>query len=49
LAGPLESRMLRGGSWSHNSAICRAAYRDNIAVTEPGWQGRIGLRVVCTV
>ncbi len=49
LAGPLESRMLRGGSWSHNPAICRAAYRDNIAVTEPGWQGRIGLRVVCTV
>jgi formylglycine-generating enzyme required for sulfatase activity len=49
LAGPPESRMLRGGSWSHNPAICRSAYRDNIAVTEAGWQGRIGFRVVCTM
>jgi formylglycine-generating enzyme required for sulfatase activity len=40
-------RILRGGSWSHNPAICRSAYRDSIAPDNPGWQGRIGLRVVC--
>ena len=50
LSGPPGSdRILRGGSWSHNPAICRAAYRDKIAPDNPGWQGRIGLRVVCTV
>ncbi len=50
LAGPPGSdRILRGGSWSHNPAICRSAYRDRIAPDNPGWQGRIGLRVVCTV
>ncbi len=45
LDGPRDYRILRGGSWSHNPAICRSAYRDSIAVTERGWQGRIGLRV----
>ena len=50
LSGPADSlRMLRGGSWSHNPAICRSAYRDSIAPGDPGWQGRIGLRVVCTL
>jgi formylglycine-generating enzyme required for sulfatase activity len=50
LAGPRDSeRILRGGSWSHNPAICRSAYRDSIAPGEMGWQGRIGLRVVCTL
>jgi formylglycine-generating enzyme required for sulfatase activity len=50
LAGPSDSpRMLRGGSWSHNPAICRSAYRDSIAPDFSGWQGRIGVRVVCTV
>ncbi len=50
LSGPPGSdRILRGGSWSHNPAICRSAYRDKIAPDNPGWQGRIGLRVVCTV
>jgi formylglycine-generating enzyme required for sulfatase activity len=46
---PVGDRILRGGSWSHNPAICRSAYRDSIAPDNPGWQGRIGLRVVCTV
>ncbi len=47
LDGDQSVRILRGGSWSHNPAICRSAYRDSIAVSERGWQGRIGLRVVC--
>jgi formylglycine-generating enzyme required for sulfatase activity len=50
LSGPADSqRVLRGGSWSHNPAICRSAYRDSIAPDFSGWQGRIGVRVVCTV
>jgi formylglycine-generating enzyme required for sulfatase activity len=50
LSGPPDGqRTLRGGSWSHNPAICRSAYRDSIAPGYPGWQGRIGVRVVCTV
>jgi formylglycine-generating enzyme required for sulfatase activity/uncharacterized caspase-like protein len=50
LVGPEESeRILRGGSWSHNPAICRSAYRDSIAPGDPGLQGRIGFRVVCTL
>jgi formylglycine-generating enzyme required for sulfatase activity/uncharacterized caspase-like protein len=48
LAGPTGgNRILRGGSWSHNPAICRSAYRDAIEPDNPGWQGRIGMRVVC--
>lgn len=48
LAGPAGSnRILRGGSWSHNPAICRSAFRDSIEPDNPGWQGRIGMRVVC--
>jgi formylglycine-generating enzyme required for sulfatase activity/uncharacterized caspase-like protein len=48
LAEPRGSnRILRGGSWSHNPAICRSAYRDSIEPDNPGWQGRIGIRVVC--
>jgi formylglycine-generating enzyme required for sulfatase activity len=46
---PRGERILRGGSWSHNPAICRSAYRDFIAPDNPGWQGRIGLRVVCAL
>ena len=46
---PDGERVLRGGSWSHNPAICRSAYRDFIAPDNPGWQGRIGLRVVCSL
>ena len=50
LAGPKDSdRILRGGSWSHNPAICRSAFRDHIEPGNSGWQGRIGLRVVCTL
>jgi len=50
LTGPSDSqRILRGGSWSHNPAICRSAYRDSIAADFSGWQGRIGIRVVCTI
>lgn len=50
LSGPPDGdRVLRGGSWSHNPAICRSAYRDFLAPNNPGWQGRIGLRVVCTL
>ncbi len=48
LADPAESnRILRGGSWSHNPAICRSAFRNLIEPDNPGWQGRIGMRVVC--
>ncbi len=48
LSGPPGSdRILRGGSWSHNPAMCRSAYRDRIAPDNPGWRGRISLRVVC--
>ncbi len=50
LAGPRDAqRILRGGSWSHNPAICRSAYRDSIDPGFSGWPGRIGLRVVCTL
>ncbi len=50
LAGSQDSpRVLRGGSWSHNPAICRSAYRDSNPPGFSGWQGRIGLRVVCTI
>ena len=48
--GPSDGpRILRGGSWSHNPAICRSAYRDSNPPDYSGWQGRIGIRVVCTV
>ena len=42
-----SDRVLRGGSWSHNPAICRSAYRNCIAPDNPGLRGRNGLRVVC--
>jgi len=49
LSGSRDSpRVLRGGSWSHNPAICRSAFRDSLAPDDSGWRGRIGLRVVCT-
>lgn len=49
LSGTIDSpRVPRGGCWSHNPAICRSAFRDNLDPGLPGWQGRIGLRVVCT-
>jgi formylglycine-generating enzyme required for sulfatase activity/uncharacterized caspase-like protein len=47
LDGSGSERILRGGAWSHHAAICRSAYRDAMAVDEPGWQGRVGFRVVC--
>jgi formylglycine-generating enzyme required for sulfatase activity/uncharacterized caspase-like protein len=40
---------LRGGSWSHNPAICRSAYREAIEEGNRGWQGRIGFRVACSL
>jgi formylglycine-generating enzyme required for sulfatase activity/uncharacterized caspase-like protein len=46
-SGPQDLHVLRGGSWSHNPAICRSAYREPIRADLVGWQGRIGLRVVC--
>ena len=49
LVGVDNSRVVRGGSWSHNPAICRSAFRDSLDPELPGWQGRIGMRVVCTV
>ncbi|MFS8054138.1 MULTISPECIES: SUMF1/EgtB/PvdO family nonheme iron enzyme [Rhizobium] len=42
-------RVLRGGSFSHNPAICRSAYRDWMKETLTGWEGRVGFRVVCEV
>jgi len=42
-------RILRGGSWSHNPAMCRSAFRDSLDPSSSGWQGRIGLRIVCTL
>jgi formylglycine-generating enzyme required for sulfatase activity len=45
--GTQPERVLRGGSWSHNPAICRSAYRDSMASDYGGWPGRVGLRVVC--
>ena len=50
LSGPDDMpRILRGGSWSHNPAICRSAYRDHNVPWDPGWQGRVGVRVACTI
>lgn len=45
--GQDDSHVLRGGAWSHNPAICRSAYRDGMGASSPGWEGRVGLRVVC--
>ena len=39
---PDGDRILRGGSWSHNPAICRSAFRNSIAPDNPGWLGRVG-------
>ena len=40
LAGPPDSnRILRGGSWSHNPAICRSAYRDADPARQSGLAG----------
>jgi formylglycine-generating enzyme required for sulfatase activity len=50
LSGPRDApRILRGGSWSNNPAICRSAYRDHNDPSSPGWQGRCGFRVACTI
>jgi formylglycine-generating enzyme required for sulfatase activity len=46
---PGADKILRSGSWSHNPAICRSAYRDGMSPDSSGWQGRIGMRVVCTI
>ncbi len=45
--GPGGDHVLRGGAWSHNAAICRSAYRDAMRSDSVGWQGRVGMRVVC--
>jgi formylglycine-generating enzyme required for sulfatase activity len=45
--GQGDSHVLRGGSWSHNPAICRSAYRDSIQAGSAGWAGRVGLRLAC--
>lgn len=47
VVGAGERHVLRGGSWSHNPAICRSAYRDAVRSNSAGWQGRIGVRVAC--
>jgi formylglycine-generating enzyme required for sulfatase activity len=46
---PGGDKILRGGSWSHNPAICRSAYRDRMTPDFPGWPGRVGIRIVCTI
>lgn len=40
---------VRGGSWSHNPAICRSAYREAMDQRFRGWQGRVGFRVACSL
>jgi formylglycine-generating enzyme required for sulfatase activity/uncharacterized caspase-like protein len=45
--GDQRWRVLRGGSWSHNPAVCRSAYREPMDANYVGWQGRVGFRVVC--
>ena len=45
--GSQPTHILRGGSWSHNPAICRSAYRDSMDEDFVGWPGRVGLRLVC--
>ncbi|WP_180356061.1 formylglycine-generating enzyme family protein [Aliirhizobium smilacinae] len=40
---------VRGGSWSHNPAICRSAYREPMDQMFRGWQGRVGLRGACSL
>lgn len=47
LKGEQNLRVIRGGSWSHNPAICRSAYREPMKAGFGGWDGRVGLRVVC--
>lgn len=47
--GRLDLHVLRGGSWSHNAAICRSAYRDRLNEASRGWEGRIGFRIVCEI
>ncbi|MFK0164477.1 SUMF1/EgtB/PvdO family nonheme iron enzyme [Rhizobium sp. NPDC090279] len=42
-------RVLRGGSFSHNPALCRSAYRDWMEETLTGWEGRVGFRVACVI
>lgn len=49
VGGRMDLHVLRGGSWSHNPAICRSAYRDRVNETSRGWSGRIGFRIVCEV
>ena len=49
VGGRMDLHVLRGGSWSHNPAICRSAYRDRVNETSRGWSGRIGFRIVCDV
>jgi formylglycine-generating enzyme required for sulfatase activity len=48
-SGGSTQHPLRGGSWSHNPAICRSAYREWIDETSSGWEGRIGFRVACNL
>jgi formylglycine-generating enzyme required for sulfatase activity/uncharacterized caspase-like protein len=42
-----DQHVIRGGSFSHNPALCRSAYRDYMEETNHGWEGRVGFRVVC--
>jgi len=45
--GDPEKRLLHGGSWDSNPAICRSAYRNCF---DPGYQGYyFGFRVVCVL
>jgi formylglycine-generating enzyme required for sulfatase activity len=47
VVGEQGDHVLRGGSWSHNPAICRSAFRDGMSPDTAGWEGRVGLRVGC--
>ena len=41
-----NEKLLRGGSWFHNPAYCRSAYRSNTYLDDSYYN--LGFRVVCS-